>query len=201
MDFDSIIKGCAAIVLAPVVFFAVLFVLSPVIVSCCDARDELVAKQQAERKSERQRIAEERRATFEEAARKAEEEKRLRREAKLREFAVNEATAIWKAYQDLQADIYEQNSRLVELEATLKEFGRNPSQDSDYVRIKGMLGEMEAAAKSLHVKIEDAYLAYCKFQATPSRKDYDELRRKILDDGIKEAESAAKRFDQMRTTK
>ena len=60
---------------------------------------------------------------------------------------------------------------------------------------------MEAAAKSLHAKIEDAYLAYCKFQATPSRKDYDELRRKILDDGIKEAESAAKRFEQMRTTK
>ena len=64
-----------------------------------------------------------------------------------------------------------------------------------------MRDEMVAAVKSMRTKIEDAYLAYCKFQATPSRREYDELQRKILEDGIKEAEGAMKHFDQMRKAK
>lgn len=154
----------------------------------------------AKEAAEQQHLAEKRRLKAE-AARKAEEEARLKREARLREFAVKEAPSLWKAYQDLQGAITEQNKRIADLAKTLEEFDKEPSQDTDYTRICSMRDEMVAAVKSMHSKIEDAYIAYCKFQATPSRRDYDELRRKFLVDGIREAEAATKRFDQMRTTK
>ena len=163
-----------------------------------DARvsQRVAAKEAADqqRRAEKQRLKAD-------AARKAKEEARLKREARLREFAVKEAPSLWKAYQDLQGAIAEQDKRIADLAKTLEEFDKDPSQDADYVRISSMRDEMVAAVKSMHSKIEDAYIAYCKFQATPSRRDYDELRRKILVDGIKEAETATKRFDQMRTDK
>jgi len=163
--------------------------------------DERVAQRQAEKDAaERQRLAEKRRLR-DEAVRKAEEDARLKRESRLREFTVKEAPSLWKAYQDLQGAIAEQDKRIADLAKTLEEFDKDPSQDADYVRISSMRDEMVAAVKSMHSKIEDAYIAYCKFQATPSRRDYDELRRKILVDGIREAEAATKRFDQMRTAK
>jgi len=64
-----------------------------------------------------------------------------------------------------------------------------------------MRDEMIGVKTSLRRKIEDAYLAYRKFEATPSRKEYDALRRKTLEDGIQEAESAARRFTIMRNEK
>lgn len=163
--------------------------------------DARVAQRMAvEKAAERQRQEEARRIQIEDA-RKAAEDARLKRETRLREFAVKDAPALWKTYQDLQGAITEQGKRIADLGKTLEEFDKQPSQDADYVRICSMRDEMIVAARSMHTKIEDAYLAYCKFQATPSRKDYDELRRKIIEDGIKEAEAAAKRFDQMRMAK
>ena len=167
--------------------------------------DAKVAQRQAEKESaEQKRQAEEQRVK-DEAARaaeaKAQEEARLSREARLRDFAMKDAPIIWKTYQDLQGVITKQNKRIADLAKTLKEFDKEPSQDADYMRICAMRDEMVASVKSMHAKIEDAYLAFCKFQATPSRKDYDELRRKMLEDGIKEAEAAARRFEQMRSMK
>ena len=167
--------------------------------------DAKVAQRQAEKEAaEQKRKAEELRVKDETARiaeAKAREEARLKREARLRDFAVKEAPVLWKTYQDLQGAIGEQNKRISDLAKALKEFNRDPRQDADYVRICSMRDEMVASVKSMYAKIEDAYLARCKFQATPSRKDYDELRRKMLEDGIKEAEDAAKRFDQMRSAK
>jgi len=167
--------------------------------------EEWRSRQKAKEESER--LAAER--AKEEAERKAaiiaeekkREEARRNREERIRAFAVNEAPALWKTYQDLQGAIAEQNNRIADLAKTLKDFDKEPSQDRDYVRICAMRDEMVAAVKSMRTKIEDAYLAYCKFQATPSRREYDELQRKILEDGIKEAEGAMKHFDQMRKSK
>ena len=129
------------------------------------------------------------------------EEARRNREERIRAFAVKEAPELWKTFQDLRGAIAEQDARIADLAKTLKDFDKEPSQDKDYTSICAMRDEMVAAVKSMRTKIEDAYLAYCKFQATPSRREYDELQRKILEDGIKEAEGAMKHFDQMRKTK
>ena len=164
-----------------------------------------VARRVAEEKAAHQKKLAEERRLKEEAARQAEETARERarqdREARLRDFAAKEIPALLKVYQDLQGAIVEQNKRIVDLEKTLKTFEKEPRQDADYMRICSMRDEMVVARGSMHAKIEDAYIAYCKFKATPNRKDYDELYRKTLEDGIKAAEVAAKRFDEMRSMK
>lgn len=167
--------------------------------------DAKVAQRQAEKEAAEQKRQVEEQRRHDEATRaaeaKAQEEARLSREARLRDFAMQDAPVVWKTYQDLQGMIAEQDKRIADLAKTLREFDKDPGQDADYIRICSLRDEMVTAVKSMHAKIEDAYLAFCKFQVTPSRKDYDELRRKMLEDGIKEAEDATRRFNQMRTDK
>ena len=44
-------------------------------------------------------------------------------------------------------------------------------------------------------------MAARKCEATPGRRDLDELRQKALQDGILEAEASARRFREMRAAK
>ncbi len=167
--------------------------------------DNRVAQRQAENEAAEQKRQAEDRRIKDEAARKAEEmaieAARIKREERLKIFAMKEAPILWKVHQDLQGAIVEQDKRIADLAKTLETFNKDPMQDADYLRIRSMRDEMVAARDSMHTKIEDAYLAFCKFQATPSRKDYDELRKKTLEDGIKAAENTARRFDEMRSAK
>ena len=64
-----------------------------------------------------------------------------------------------------------------------------------------MRDEMAESLKTMRTKIEDAYLASCKYEATPGRKEYGELMRKALEDGIQEAEAAAARYERWSKTK
>lgn len=64
-----------------------------------------------------------------------------------------------------------------------------------------LLAETAESLKTMHAKIEDAYLASRKYEATPSKKEYAELRRKLLEDGLQEAEAAERRFKDMRKAK
>ncbi len=167
--------------------------------------DAKVARRTAEETAAQQKKLDEEQRLKEEAARQAEEKAleraRQEREARLRDFAAKEIPALLKVYQDLHGAIVEQAKRIVDLEKTLKTFGKEPRQDADYIRICSMRDEMVGAHRAMHAKMEDAYIAYCKFKATPNRKDYDELYRKTLEDGIKAAEITAKRFDEMRLMK
>lgn len=135
-----------------------------------------------------------------ERARKAEEVKAAREE-KLRVFSLKEAPLLWKTYQNLQAEIASQDAKIEDLRKTLVEFEQDPDQDADFRQICSLRDQMVAALKTMHAKMEDAYLASRKFAATPSRKDYDELRRKHLEDGLREAEAAVRKFNEMRAAK
>ena len=167
--------------------------------------EELRLRQKAKEESERLAAEQAKNEAERNAAIIAEENKReearRNREERIRAFAVKEAPELWKTFQDLRGAIAEQDARIADLAKTLKDFDKEPSQDKDYTSICAMRDEMAVAVKSMRTKIEDAYLAYCKFQATPSRREYDEIQRKILEDGIREAESAVKHFDQMRKAK
>ena len=159
------------------------------------------AKEESERLAAEQAKDEAERKAAIIAEEKKREEARRNREERIRAFAVKEAPELWKTFQDLRGAIAEQDARIADLAKTLKDFDKEPSQDKDYTSICAMRDEMAVAVKLMRTRIEDAYLAYCKFQATPSRREYDELQRKILEDGIREAESAVKHFDQMRKAK
>lgn len=165
------------------------------------------------RLAEKTKQAEEERAK-KEAAEKIAAEKRQREEAeaaarrrqeikeeKLRTFALKDAPTVWNVYQSLKGEIDIQGRKIDELRETLTSFGRDPNQDSDFQRIMALRDEMIKSLNALHDKLEDAYIAARKYEAAPSRKDYQELHKKALEDGVKEADAATARFKEMRLNK
>lgn len=179
------------------------------------AREQL-ALEEAEKALAEAKASEERRAAADAAERRRREEA-ARREAakqkeaaakreeakadKLRTFALRDAPVIWKAHEQLKAAIVEQDVRIKDLAETLKEFDKTPETDSDYLAICAARGEMETSLKGIRRKLEEAYLAYCRFKATPSHKEYEELMRKALDDGMQAADAATRKFEQMKVDK
>lgn len=179
------------------------------------AREQL-ALEEAEKALAEAKALEERRAAADAAERRRREEA-ARREAakqkeaaakreeakadKLRTFALRDAPVIWQTYEQLKAAIVEQDVRIKDLAATLKEFDKTPEADSDYLAIRAARGEMETSLIGIRRKLEEAYLAYCRFKATPSHKEYEELMRKALDDGMQAADAATRKFEQMKVDK
>ncbi len=94
-----------------------------------------------------------------------------------------------------------QNEKIEELRKSLESFGRSPEQDTDFVRICALRDDMTRSRDALRTKLEDAYIAAKKYEAAPSRKDYQELHKKALEDGILEADAASARFKEMRRNK
>lgn len=161
------------------------------------ASEERRAAAQAEERRKREEAARREAAQQKEAAAKREEAKA----DKLRTFALRDAPVIWKAHEQLKAAIVEQDVRIKDLAETLKEFDNNPETDSDYLAICAARGEMETSLKGIRRKLGEAYLAYCRFKATPSHKEYEELMRKALDDGMQAADAATRKFEQMKVDK
>lgn len=165
-------------------------------------KDAIRRREEAERKQLRQREKAEARAKAERARQTREAAQREAvKEAKLRNFALKEAPVLWQTYQNLQAAISSQNQKIEDLRKTLSEFDMNPDSDPDFQRICSLRDEMVGSLKTMHAKIEDAYLASRKYEATPSKTEYAELRRKLLEDGLQEAEAAERRFKEMRNAK
>lgn len=149
--------------------------------------------------AENARMAEERRRQAEAVA-----EARRRQEAKdekIRTFALKDAPKVWQVYQALQSEIDVQGGKIDDLRNTLKTFGKVPELDVDFNRICALRDEMIRSRQALRMKLEDAYIAAKKYEASPSRKDYQELHKKALEDGILEADQAEAKFKEMRLNK
>ena len=131
------------------------------------------------------------------SAKKEAEQKAIQKEDRLRTFILKEAPALWTSYQSLSAGVTNQNARIDKLRETLIDFGKDPDADADFRRICSMRDDMAGSLKSLRKKIEDAFLSARKYEATPSKKEYDELRQKLLEDGLQEAEAAVRKIENM----
>ena len=118
-------------------------------------------------------------------------------EDKLRTFSLQNAEELWRTYQLLKDAVAEQDKRIEELKKSFALFGRAVDEDADYKAILAKRDGMVQAVGTLHKKIEDAYLAWVKFQATPGRAEYAEVLKKALQDGIQEASAAESRFKDM----
>ena len=101
----------------------------------------------------------------------------------------------------MQSEIDVQNGKIEELRKTLEAFGKDPWRDVDFQRICDLRDDMIRSRKALRTKLEDAYIASRKYEASPSRKDYQELHKKALEDGILEADAAEAKFKEMRLNK
>ena len=153
---------------------------------------------EAKRQQDARVAAEKRRR---EAAAAEAKRKQAAKDDKIRTFALKEAPKVWSVYQSLQSEIDVQNDKIEELRKTLVAFDKSPEQDADFVRICALRDEMIRSREAIRAKLEDAYLAAKKYEASPSRKDYQELHKKALEDGILEADAASAKFKEMRLNK
>jgi len=151
------------------------------------------------KRREAEAAAEARRRQAEQIA--AQKKRQEAKDEKIRSFALKEAQDVWSVYQMLRSEIDVQSNRISQLRKTLETFGKNPEADEDFKRICSMREEMIATRSVLRKRLEDAYIAKCKFEATPGRREYEEQHRKALEDGIREALEAADRFNEMRLNK
>lgn len=119
----------------------------------------------------------------------------------LRTFALQESPSLWQTVQALRAEYAARKAGLAGLKSDLLEFERNPETDKDYQALRQSCENIRESLDQICRKIEDAYIAYKKFQATPGRAEYENLMRKSLEDGIQEAEAASRRYRTMTQTK
>ena len=115
----------------------------------------------------------------------------------LRSFALQESPKLWQTVQALRAEHETRTAALAKLRAELVDFGRNPDVDSDYVTLKTANDGLLESLNAVYAKIEDAYIAYKKYQATPEIREYGDMMRRVLDDGLNEATFAESRYLRM----
>ena len=132
---------------------------------------------------------------------KAVREKERQQMEKLKAFALAESPGIWQSYQEISGEIEDRKKRLGEFERLLADFGRNPGQDARFRELRAGIAAMDGIRSRIVSKLEEAYLAKAKFDATMGAQEAGELRGKVWNDGIREAEEAASRFREMRDKK
>ena len=196
--YDTGCGGCLAAIVFLAIFVWVAGSIESKISTWHKARLAEKAKQaelENAQKMAEARIAEEKRQKAE--AKRRQEAK----DGKIQTFALKDAPKVWAVYQSLQSEIDVQSAKIKELQKTLVAFGKEPEQDADFKRICALRDDMVRSKTALRAKLEDAYIAARKYEASPSRKDYQELHKKALEDGILEADAAEAKFKEMRLNK
>lgn len=120
------------------------------------------------------------------------------KEDELRTFAMKESPSVWKILQTLSAEREMLNGKIKGLEDTLKRFAKDPDADEDVIKLKDSRSQLDAQISLVNSKLESAYLAAKKYEAMPHRKDFNDLMRKSIEDGISAAELAEKRYKELK---
>lgn len=115
----------------------------------------------------------------------------------LQDFALKESPQISKTIQLLRGEMTDSGNKLKKLRADLLEFDRNPDADEDYKALVAGLKELRHAYDAIFDKLEDAYIAAKKCEASPRRKDYQATMKRALEDGIQDANMATERYKAM----
>ena len=115
----------------------------------------------------------------------------------LRAFALQESPKLWPTVQALRAEHETRAAALSRLRSELVDFGRNPDADPDYVSLKASDDRLLESVNTIYAKMEDAYIAYKKFQATPGSREYGDMMKRALEDGIQEADAAVAKYRTM----
>ena len=115
----------------------------------------------------------------------------------LQDFAMKESPRIWQTIQAMRGEMTTSEANIKSLREELKLFGRNPDADDDCKALVAGLTELRHAYDAIFDKLEDAYIAAKKFEASPSRKDYQDMMKRALEDGIQDATIATERYKAM----
>ena len=90
------------------------------------------------------------------------------------------------------------SDKIKKLEATLRQFGKDPKVDEDVVRIRDYKEQLEVQLSLVKGRLETAYLASKKYEALPQRREFNDLIRKSLEDGVSSAEMAEQRYKELK---
>ena len=112
----------------------------------------------------------------------------------LSDFAMKESPKIWQTIQAMRAEMAESGKKIKQLRTDLLEFDRNPDADEDYKSLVAGNQELQRAHDAIFDKLENAYIAAKKYEASPSRKDYQDTMRRALEDGVQDANMATERY-------
>ena len=115
----------------------------------------------------------------------------------LHDFAMKESPKIWQTIQAMRAEMTTSSAKLKSLREELQLFNRNPDADEDYNSLVAGLKELRRAYDAIFDKLEDAYIAAKKYEASPSCKDYQQTMKRALEDGIQDANMATERYKAM----
>ena len=115
----------------------------------------------------------------------------------LQDFAMKESPKIWQTIQTMRAEMSTSAAKIKNLREELKLFDRNPESDEDYKALAAGLQELRHAYDAIFDKLADAYIAAKKYEASPSRKDYQDTMKRALEDGIQDANMATERYKAM----
>ena len=115
----------------------------------------------------------------------------------LQDFAMKESPKIWQTLQAMRAEMATSGAKIKNLREELKLFDRNPESDEDYKSLVAGLQDLRRAYDAIFDKLEDAYIAAKKYEASPSRKDYQDVMKRALEDGINDANIATERYKAM----
>ena len=113
------------------------------------------------------------------------------------DFAIKESPKIWQTIQAMRGQMTDSGTKIRQLREDLLEFDRNPDEDEDYKALVAGLMELKRAYDAIFDKLEDAYIAAKKYEASPSRKDYQDTMKRALEDGIQDANMATERYKAM----
>ena len=105
----------------------------------------------------------------------------------LQEFAQKESPEVWRTIQSLRGEMSESARNFKRLRDQLIEFDRNPDSDDDYKALRFGLQDLRRAYDAIYDNLENAYIAAKKFEASPSRKEYQNMMKKAFEDGIQNA--------------
>lgn len=131
------------------------------------------------------------------AASAEKERKAKAREMALRDFALTEAPQLWQTIQSLKAEKVTRKAALEALCKEMKDFGRDPDTDPDVASLRAACDDLDGSLVTIYGKLEEAYIAYKKMQATPGHKEYADMMKAALEDGIQEADATAARYREM----
>lgn len=119
----------------------------------------------------------------------------------LREFALSESPRLWQTIQRLKSEKATRSAALLNLCREMEVFGRDPKADPDVVALQKAVRDLDTSLNVIYQRLEDAYIAYKKMQATPGRQEYADMMKSALEGGIFEADAVAARYRDMSSAK
>lgn len=120
-----------------------------------------------------------------------------RRDIHLRLFALRECPTLWELILKLRAETEVLATNIRRLEDELRAFGRGVESDKDVASLRDRMRDIIKMHDQIYAKLSDAYIAAAKYEASPSMKEYEELKRNALQDGLAEAQLATQKFNSL----